>query len=130
MPILFFRRSLSNYLRIASTVLVLGTIFNLFFLGAQPVAINLIPAPWDKFLHAITFTILSFSIGHASGLQGSRMIISAFSCALLIGVLDEWHQIYLPGRHPGWDDLMADAVGSMIGAALLILWRRPTRVIN
>jgi VanZ family protein len=125
MSILFSRNFLSSYLRIAASMLVLAMILNLFFWGAQPVAINLVPAPWDKFLHGITFAILACGIGLASGLQGSRGLIIAISGALLIGALDEWHQIYLPGRHPSWDDLLADVIGSLAGAALLILWRKP-----
>ena len=128
MSILFSRNSLSNYLRIAAAMLVLAMIFNLFFWGAQPVAVNLVPAPWDKFLHGATFAVLACGIGLASGLQGSRGLIIAISGALLIGALDEWHQIYLPGRHPSWDDLLADVVGSLSGAALLILWRRSRNV--
>lgn len=99
----------------------MGMILNLFFWGAQPIAVNLLPTPLDKFLHGVTFTILSCAIGLASGLQGFRMLSVAFSGALLIGVLDEWHQVYLPGRHPSLDDLLADAIGSLAGAALLIL---------
>jgi VanZ family protein len=124
MLILFSRDTLSGYPRIAAAILVLGMIFNLFFWGAQPVSVNLVPAPWDKFLHGITFIVLACSIGLASGLQGFRMMIAAVSVSLLIGVLDEWHQIYLPGRHPGWDDLMADAAGSLVGAALLLLRKK------
>jgi hypothetical protein len=124
MPILFSKNSLSSYLRIASTILVLGVILNLFFLGAQPIAINLVPSPWDKFVHGTTYAVLAFGIGLASGLQSSRMMIAAFLGALLIGVMDEWHQFYLPGRHPGWDDLMADGIGSLVGAALLFLRKR------
>jgi VanZ family protein len=100
---------------------------NLFFWGAQPIAVNLIPTPWDKFLHGTTFAVLAIGIGLASGLEGSRSLIIASTGALSIGVLDEWYQLYLPGRHPGWDDLLADAVGSLVGAALLMLWRRPSR---
>jgi VanZ family protein len=124
MSILFSRNSLSNYLRIAAAMLVLAMILNLFFLGAQPVAVNLLPTPWDKFLHGTTFAILACGIGLASGMQGSRGLIIAICGALLIGILDEWHQVYLPGRHPSWDDLLADAVGSLAGAALLMLWRK------
>jgi VanZ family protein len=126
MPI-FFRDPLLSYLRIVATILVLGIILNLFFWGAQPIAVNLIPTPWDKFLHGTTFAVLAIGIGLASGLEGSRSLIIASTGALSIGVLDEWYQLYLPGRHPGWDDLLADAVGSLVGAALLMLWRRPSR---
>jgi VanZ family protein len=37
----------------------------------------------------------------------------------LIGLFDEWHQMYLPGRKAGWDDFVADVTGSLIGIALL-----------
>jgi VanZ family protein len=124
MSILFSRNSLSSYLRIAAAMLVLAMILNLFFWGAQPVAVNLLPTPWDKFLHGTTFAVLACGIGLASGMQGSRGLIIAICGALLIGILDEWHQVYLPGRHPSWDDLLADAVGSLAGAALLMLWRK------
>ena len=124
MSILFSRNSLPNYLRIAAAMLVLAMVLNLFFWGAQPVAVNLLPTPFDKFLHGTTFAVLACCIGLASGLQGSRGLVIAISGALLIGVLDEWHQVYLPGRHPSWDDLLADAVGCLAGAALLMLWRK------
>ena len=124
MSILFSRNSLSSYLRIAAAMLVLAMILNLFFWGAQPVAVNLLPTPWDKFLHGTTFAVLACGIGLASGMQGSRELIIAISGALLIGILDEWHQVYLPGRHPSLDDLLADAIGSLSGAALLMLWRK------
>jgi VanZ family protein len=124
MSILFSLNSLSRYLRIAAAMLVLAIIFNLFFWGAQPVAVNLLPTPWDKFLHGTTFAVIACCIGLASGLQGSRGLVIAISGALLIGALDEWHQVYLPGRHPSWDDLLADAIGSLTGAALLMVWRK------
>ena len=78
----------------------------------------------DEFIHGTTFAILACGIGLTSGLQGSRRLVIVISDALLIGVLDEWHQVYLPGRYPSWDDLLADAIGSLAGAALLILWRK------
>ena len=127
MSILFSRNSLSSYLRIAAAMLVLAMVINLFFWGAQPIAVNLISTPWDKFLHGAIFAVLTCGIGLASGLQGSRRLIIAVIGALLIGVMDEWHQVYLPGRHPGWDDLLADAIGSLVGATLLTLCSRPSR---
>lgn len=123
MLILFSQRTLARYLRVTAMLLVLGIIFSLFFLGAQPVAVNLIiPTPWDKLVHGAIFTLLTCGIGLASGLQGWRMLAVAVAGALLIGVLDEWHQLYLPGRQAGWDDLLADAAGSVTGAVLLTTW--------
>ena len=130
MPILFSRDTLSSFLRIAAAMLVMVMVLNLFFWGSQPVAINLVPAPWDKFLHGTTFAVLACGIGLASGLQGSRGLIIVMAGALSIGALDEWHQMYLPGRHPSWGDLLADVIGSLAGVALLILWRRSRNTHN
>jgi VanZ family protein len=38
---------------------------------------------------------------------------------LLVGALDEWHQMYLPGRKAGWPDFIADFTGSLAGTAFL-----------
>jgi VanZ family protein len=110
---------LVRYLRIAAILLTSGIIFGLFVLGAQSFAIKLIPTPWDKLIHCGLFALLTWGIGLASGLQGKRMLIIAATAALLVGVLDEYHQMYLPGREPGMDDLAADLAGIIIGTALL-----------
>ncbi len=121
MLILFLRRALSSYHRIAAVVLALGILVSLFVLGAQPVAVNLIPSPWDKLAHAGIFALLACGIGVASGLHGRRALLVAITTAVLVGVLDEWHQLYLPGRQASWHDLAADIVGSMAGTILLAM---------
>ena len=117
----FFRDSLKRHIRAIAALLVAAIFFGLMVGGAQPVAVGLIPSPWDKLAHASLFAVLAACIGLASGLRGSRTILFAFLSALLIGVLDEWHQAFLPGRQAGWDDLVADAAGSLIGA--LLIWK-------
>jgi VanZ family protein len=102
----------------------LGILFGLFTLGAQPFAADLIPSPWDHLLHLLVFAVLATAVGILTGQRGGRMVLLAVAGALLIGVLDEWHQVFLPGRHPGWDDLAMDALGSLSGASLLALARR------
>ena len=37
------------------------------------------------------------------------------------GLVDEWHQAYVPGRFPSATDLLADALGALIAAALCLL---------
>jgi VanZ family protein len=106
-----------------ATVLVLVITFSLFVVGAHPVAVNLVPTPWDKLIHASIFALLVWGIGIGSGFPGWTGPAAAFAAGLLIGTLDEFHQLYLPGRQPGWDDFAADAIGSAAGAALIIMRR-------
>lgn len=105
-----------------AVLLTVGLPLGLFIGGAQPVAVGLVPTPWDKLAHAFVFAVLTVSIGLASGLKGWRRLWLSFLIAVVVGALDEWHQMYLPGRSAGLDDLAADAIGSAFGAAAL-LWR-------
>lgn len=119
MLISFLRRTLWRHLRVAAMLLALGIMLSLFILGAHPVAVNLIPSPWDKLVHGCVFALLTCGVGLASGLQDRPRLIVAVATALLVAVLDEWHQVYLPGRQATWNDLIADVAGSMVGAGLL-----------
>lgn len=96
----------------------------LFYGGAQPFAINLIPPPWDKFAHVVVFTLLAAAVGYASNWHGKRMWCLGFAMAILVGIADEWHQTMLPGRAAGWDDLVADTIGAALGATVLWKWRQ------
>jgi len=100
-----------------ASVLMAGT--GLYFLGAQPFAVGLFPAPWDKLAHVASFTLIGAASGVASGRRGWSMALSCLAGALMIGIMDELHQAWLPGRSASWMDLGADAVGGSIGAALL-----------
>ena len=110
--------------RAGPALLALGILFGLFVLGAQPFAVNLIPSPWDQLAHVAVFAVLACALGLLSGQRGGRMLLFAVAGALFIGALDEWHQMFLPGRHAGWDDLAMDAIGSLLGAALLAFARQ------
>lgn len=114
-----------RHLRVVSIAVVLGLLFGLFVLGAEPFAVGLVPPPWDKLAHACVYALMAVAIGSASGLRGWRMLVLAFVSVLLIGVLDEWRQMFLPGRQAGLDDLTADGVGGLLGVVVLMsLFRR------
>ena len=98
---------LQSLLRLAAALTAIGLPMGLFVGGAQPVAVGLIPVPWDK-------------LGYASGWRGWPMLLAGFGYAMGIGVLDEWHQMYLPGRSAGLEDLAADAAGAALGATALL----------
>ncbi len=119
---------LERHLRTLAAGLVVCTVFGLFVLGAAPVAVGLIPAPWDKLAHACVYGLMAAAIGLASGLRGWRMVLTALVSVILVGVLDEWHQMSLPGRLPGWDDLLADGIGGLLGVAVLGWRRRAVRL--
>jgi hypothetical protein len=121
---LSLKRVLSRYQRTVAILLALGILFGLFVLGAQPFAVGLVPAPWDKVAHAVVFAVMAVAIGLASGVQGWRMVLLVVAGALLVGALDEWHQVFLSGRQAGWDDLAADGLGGLIGA-LMMSYRWP-----
>jgi len=110
-------------LRVAAGGLAVALLAGLLVGGAQPAAVGLVPTPWDKLAHTAVFALLAASIGYASGLRGGRMLLVAIGGAVAVGVVDEWHQLYLPGRSAGLADLAADVLGAVAGAWLAA--RRP-----
>lgn len=111
-------------LRVTAVLLAVGLPLGLYIGGAQPVAVGLVPPPWDKLAHASVFALLAACIGYGSGLRGHAMLLLAFGAAVAVGALDEWHQVYLPGRSAGLDDLTTDAVGAALGAWAMHVRRR------
>jgi hypothetical protein len=101
----------------AMTVILAGA--GLYVLGAQAFAVGLFPSPWDKLAHVVTFAGMGGAFGLATGKRGWSGAFCCIAGALLIGIMDEWHQAYLPGRTASWSDLMADAAGGALAAAAL-----------
>jgi VanZ family protein len=55
-----------------------------------------------------------------------RPMLLAFSIILGYGLLDEFHQGFVPGREPSWLDLLCDASGGLLGIlAYPVLFRGP-----
>ena len=59
-------------LRIAALPVLLALVPGLFVGGAQPVAVGLIPVPWDKVAHCVLFAGFAGLIGLAAGLLPLR----------------------------------------------------------
>ena len=117
-------QAVQRVLRLVALAAAIALPAGLFYGGAQPYAVGLIPPPWDKFAHVAVFAILASTAAYASGWRGTRMWWLGFAVAVLVGAADEWHQATLPGRAAGWDDLAADAVGAALGATALLHWRQ------
>lgn len=91
-------------------------VFNLFYLGAKPVAVDLFPAPMDKVAHFATFSLIAALLW--DGLLRGRpwLLVVAVS---FIGGADEVHQLFLPGRSAGVDDFAFDFLAAVLTAVLL-----------
>lgn len=75
----------------------------------------------DKIIHMLIYAPLSFSLVWALRATAMRkhhgIPIVAFLLAVLYGISDEFHQAFVPGRGASFVDLLADAVGSILGVA-------------
>ena len=86
----------------------------------------------DWALHGIAYATLTTTIayGLSAGFRqlGSwkRKLVIAVALALAYGLIDEWHQSFVPGRDPAVGDWIADGVGAVIAAGLMY-WRPPSR---
>jgi uncharacterized protein YfiM (DUF2279 family) len=117
---------LPRNLRMFAVLAVVLTGTGLHVLGAQAFAVGLFHSPWDKLAHVMTFAFLGGAIGLASGTRGWRQAFFCIGGALVMGVMDEWHQAYLPGRVASWSDLLADVAGGVLAATLLGMWQGAT----
>jgi len=103
----------------------------IFILSSLPV-----PAPGeqalaltgDKLLHVAEYTVFALLLALAvastpSARVSARAAPIAFVAAALYAASDEFHQTLVPGRQGDVSDLAADAVGALLGAGALHLWR-------
>ncbi len=79
----------------------------------------------DKFYHTIEYGILSILVLRALWIsmpdRGLRFLfVSAVIFSTFYGLTDELHQYFVPGRFSSIYDVMADGIGSLIGAYIYI----------
>jgi len=72
---------------------------------------------WDKLNHSGAFVGLAFCAWLGQGAHARRRAL-ALVALLAYGGLIELAQLFVPGRFGEWADLLADAVGLVIGTAL------------
>ncbi|BFH76533.1 VanZ family protein [Thermus thermophilus] len=92
----------------------------LWWFSAQPATGVGLPHPWDKAAHFLAYLVLGLLL--RLGLGGFSL---AFLFASLYGVVDEWHQSFVPGREAFGLDLLADFLGAWVGARLWGRWEAP-----
>jgi VanZ family protein len=79
---------------------------------------------WDKAAHFIAYALLGVfvTIGINRLIAGRRrlyIIALAAGLVLVLGALDEIHQLFVPGRSASLLDLAADALGGLFSAILI-----------
>ena len=96
----------------------------IFYASAQP---DLKPPAGltDKPTHSIAYTVLGALIVRAlAGGLGPRIEISTALLGIVLttayGATDEFHQMFVPGRYAEVKDLLADAIGAVLGA--IVCW--------
>lgn len=116
------------WLRLAAAVLVAALAGNLFYHGAQPYAVGLIPSPWDKLAHLALFGGIAGLAWIMLAARGTGAHLVAVAIAVGIGLLDEAAQSMLPGRSVDMIDIAADVVGAALAVLLLaaLRARRPS----
>jgi VanZ family protein len=90
--------------------------FQLLVLPEPAYAERLVAATWDKIVHASVFGAVAALLWAGFGARRAALI---FAMVLLLGALDETHQLFVPGRDPDLHDLYADGLGAV--ATLLFL---------
>lgn len=97
-------------------------IFGLSSLRTTPA----MPNGADKVLHALLYSGLGLLLARAQarGLAKvtPRIIAITLACGAVYGISDEFHQYFNPPRAVEAADVVADTIGSGLGAGVLYAW--------
>jgi len=112
-----------RYLSLACALLWAGT---LYYLSDQPgMAITPLFSHQDKVMHVVAYALLGiFSMGvlpkSTAGYRPAQLwIVTALTG--VYGLLDEYHQSFIPGRFASLGDVIADLAGGFLGALFVYL---------
>jgi VanZ family protein len=105
----------------------------IFFLSAQPQLPHVMPSPLESFQdvlgHFTAYAILAGLLHWAlSGMGARRPAAFALLIVVLYALSDEFHQSFVPNRHPDLFDIATDVVGAgLVLLTLSLLRSRRTR---
>jgi VanZ family protein len=74
----------------------------------------------DKIAHAGIYAVAAFAWRSAFRMRNERTSLWIVFAIAMLGALDEWHQLAVPGRSGDVRDWFADVVGALLG---VIVWR-------
>jgi len=78
-----------------------------------------------KLGHVTEYLILGIFVANAykkSGVNGCKLMMYSLILCFAYAVSDEFHQYFVPGRGPGWSDVMLDSFGAALG---IIIYKKP-----
>lgn len=101
----------------------------IFFLSSRS-RLPLLPLGWAEALqdvagHFVAFAVLAGLLAWAfTGSGAAHPLWWSFALALLYALSDEFHQSFVPGRHPDIMDILTDAAGAACMLGFLRFLRR------
>ena len=100
----------------------MGVIFFLSSLSEPPLPEGISDHAGHSLGYAILGVLVLRALAGASW-QGVTLLRGAATVAwcTFYGMSDEWHQSFVPGRTPAWDDVAADLRGALLGAAFVLI---------
>jgi VanZ family protein len=108
----------------------------IFFVSSRPLKLDVSLPNFDKLAHGAAYGLLGFllAFGFFKLLRFSlkTKLGGVILTGVILGILDEVHQIFVPGRTPDPLDVAADAVGIVLGLILfrLIFQKKPPEKSN
>lgn len=97
----------------------------IWFLSSLPIPVKAVKIPlFDKFAHIVLYAGLGgiiFALTREWNPKENIRVVVLFTvvCGGLYGALDEIHQRFVPGRTCSIFDLLADIIGTFLGAIVI-----------
>lgn len=112
-----------------SSLLALLWMTTIYYLSSHPMPdIDLGFSAQDKVVHLLGYGLLgALLLGTMPWREygySLRQVALAALLAGLYGLIDEWHQSFVPGRHSDALDVAADILGAALGSGLLWMLTR------
>ncbi|MCL2225451.1 MAG: VanZ family protein [Defluviitaleaceae bacterium] len=82
-----------------------------------------------KTAHFVVYFVLAFCVAHSFKFyvhSFRKLLLLAWGIASVYGVTDEIHQYFVPGRVMAISDMLINAAGAFVGAAVVVWYLRRT----
>lgn len=84
---------------------------------------------WDKAVHVMAYSVLGFLFGlwlssAGPGLKPTLNLMITSALVLILGSIDETHQLFVVGRYASLGDVVADMLGGIAGGGVAVALRR------